>query len=87
MPIPKEENWFAKEHSLIDHFVVLYSGNMGRCHDTDTLFEAALKLKDKPILFVCIGGGAKRSALNLYSRILRQQAICPWSVLPLGWTI
>lgn len=64
VPIPKEENWFAKEHSLIDHFVVLYSGNMGRCHDTDTLFEAALKLKDKPILFVCIGGGAKRSALK-----------------------
>jgi glycosyltransferase involved in cell wall biosynthesis len=63
LPLAKKENWFAKEHSLTDSFVVLYSGNMGRCHDTDTLFEAALKLKDEPILFVCIGGGAKRSAL------------------------
>ena len=62
-PLPKKENWFAQEHELIDDFVVLYSGNMGRCHDTDTLFEAALRLKDEPILFVCIGGGAKRIAL------------------------
>ena len=63
VPIPKSDNWFAKKHQLDDKFVVLYSGNMGRCHDIDTLFDTALKLKDEPILFVCIGGGAKRSPL------------------------
>lgn len=63
VPIAKSENWFAKAHELIDPFVVIYSGNMGRCHDIDTLFEAARLLKDEPILFVCIGGGAKREKL------------------------
>ncbi|MEM9089110.1 MAG: glycosyltransferase family 4 protein [Cyanobacteria bacterium P01_F01_bin.53] len=63
MPLEKENNWFAQEHGLVDRFVVLYSGNMGRCHDVDTLFEAAQLLRDEPIVFVCIGGGAKREAL------------------------
>lgn len=63
VPIPKAENWFAQEHELNESFVVLYSGNMGRCHDIDTLFAAARLLKDEPILFVCIGGGAKRETL------------------------
>ncbi|MGD1900503.1 MAG: glycosyltransferase family 4 protein [Phormidesmis sp.] len=63
VPMPKEENWFAREHGLVDKFVVMYSGNMGRCHDIDTLFRAACLLRDEPILFVCVGGGAKRDAL------------------------
>ncbi|MGC1308443.1 MAG: glycosyltransferase family 4 protein [Phormidesmis sp.] len=63
VPISKEDNWFVKEHELTNAFVVLYSGNMGRCHDIDTLLEAAWLLKDEPILFVCIGGGAKREPL------------------------
>ncbi len=62
-PRPKSENWFARQHGLVDKFTVLYSGNMGRCHDIDTIFEAALRLRDKPIQFVCIGGGAKRETL------------------------
>ena len=62
-PIEKNDNWFAQEHDLVDKFTVLYSGNMGRCHDIDTLFEAALKLKDAPVKFVCIGSGAKRETL------------------------
>ncbi|MFK8184193.1 MAG: glycosyltransferase family 4 protein [Phormidesmis sp.] len=64
VPLEKENNWFAKEHNLVDSFVVLYSGNMGRCHDIDTLFETACLLKDEPIVFVCIGGGAKRDSLK-----------------------
>jgi glycosyltransferase involved in cell wall biosynthesis len=63
VPIPKAENWFAQEHGLVDRFTVLYSGNMGRCHDVDTILEAAKQLKDEPIQFVCIGGGAKRKGL------------------------
>lgn len=63
VPIAKRDNWFAKEHELTENFVVLYSGNMGRCHDIDTLFKAAYQLRDEPILFVCIGGGAKRAGL------------------------
>lgn len=57
-PIPKEKNWFVQEHNLEDKFTVLYSGNMGRCHDVDTILETAILLKEEPIQFVFIGGGA-----------------------------
>ncbi|MGB3298515.1 MAG: glycosyltransferase family 4 protein [Phormidesmis sp.] len=63
LPIQKRDNWFAQEHNLVDPFVVMYSGNMGRCHDIDTIFAAAELLKDEPIQFVFIGDGAKRSQL------------------------
>jgi glycosyltransferase involved in cell wall biosynthesis len=63
VPIAKQENWFAWKHNLVKKFTVLYSGNMGRCHDIDTMLEAAKQLQDEPIQFVCIGGGAKRDEL------------------------
>ncbi|OKH10830.1 glycosyltransferase family 4 protein [[Limnothrix rosea] IAM M-220] len=63
-PIEKKENWFAQKHNLVEKFTVLYSGNMGRCHDIDTMFKAALALKDEPIQFVCIGKGAKQDTLK-----------------------
>ena len=63
IPIPKQENWFAQEYNTVEQFTVLYSGNMGRCHDIDTILEAAKLLKDEPIQFLCIGGGAKRKIL------------------------
>ncbi|MEH2242824.1 glycosyltransferase family 4 protein [Nostoc sp.] len=63
VPIAKRENWFAWKYNLVNKFTVLYSGNMGRCHDIDTMLEAAKQLQDEPIQFVCIGGGAKREEL------------------------
>ncbi|MGM3308967.1 glycosyltransferase family 4 protein [Anabaena sp. WFMT] len=60
VPINKENNWFAKKHNLVNKFTVLYSGNMGRCHDIETILETAKQLQDEPIQFVCIGSGAKR---------------------------
>jgi glycosyltransferase involved in cell wall biosynthesis len=59
-PLPKAENWFAQEHDLVDRFTVLYSGNMGRCHDMMTLVSAMDLLKETPIQFVFIGSGEKR---------------------------
>jgi glycosyltransferase involved in cell wall biosynthesis len=63
IPIPKHENWFAWRHGLVKPFTVAYSGNMGRCHDMDTIVKAAILLKDKPIQFVFIGAGAKRQEI------------------------
>lgn len=60
IPRPKPANWFAIEHGLVDKFTVLYSGNMGRCHDLATILQAAALLRDEAIEFVFIGGGAKR---------------------------
>ncbi|ADI66037.1 glycosyltransferase family 4 protein [Trichormus azollae] len=62
VPIAKEINWFAEEHNLVNKFTVLYSGNMGRCHDMDTILETAKQLRNEPIQFVCIGSGAKRKS-------------------------
>ncbi len=60
VPIAKQQNWFAQDFNLVQPFTVLYSGNMGRCHDIDTILEAARLLRNEPIRFVFIGGGAKR---------------------------
>ncbi|MDB9487736.1 glycosyltransferase family 4 protein [Dolichospermum circinale CS-537/01] len=62
VPIAKEKNWFAKKHNLVNKFTVLYSGNMGRCHDLDTILATAQQLQNQPIQFVCIGGGPKRES-------------------------
>ena len=61
-PCLKSENWFAKQYGLDQKFTVLYSGNMGRCHDMKTIMEAVKLLRDHPIQFVFIGNGAKRQA-------------------------
>lgn len=60
VPIAKQENWFAWKYDLVKKFTVLYSGNMGRCHDIETILEAAKLLQDEPVQFVFIGSGAKR---------------------------
>jgi glycosyltransferase involved in cell wall biosynthesis len=62
-PLAKQENWFAQQHQLVEQFTVLYSGNMGRCHDMDTILDAARYLKDEPIQFVFIGSGAQRDVV------------------------
>lgn len=64
VPIAKHQNWFAEAFNLVDTFTVLYSGNMGRCHDMETILAAAKLLKDQPIQFVFIGNGAKREGFR-----------------------
>jgi glycosyltransferase involved in cell wall biosynthesis len=59
-PLAKKDNWFAKKNKLADRFTVMYSGNMGRCHDMETLVNAMIILRDSPIQFVFIGSGDKR---------------------------
>jgi len=57
--INKQENHFAQQHQLQEIFTVLYSGNLGRMHDIETITEAAKILRDEPMRFVFIGDGAK----------------------------
>ncbi len=58
-PIAKEQNWFAYEYGTHHKFTVLYSGNLGRCHDLDTILGAIKLLKDEEVRFVFIGAGVK----------------------------
>ncbi|PSB01776.1 glycosyltransferase family 4 protein [Merismopedia glauca] len=61
-PLPKEKNWFAQKYNLVNKFTVLYSGNLGRCHDLETILEAAQILQHEPVEFVFVGDGAKSSS-------------------------
>ncbi len=65
VPRRKEDNWFCKEHDLIDKMVILYSGNIGLAHDFETIIEAADRLKEfEDIKFLFIGAGGKKEKLE-----------------------
>lgn len=56
------DNPFRKQFGTTGRFAVLYSGNMARFHDMETIMEAAFILKDEPdIVFIFVGGGHKRA--------------------------
>ncbi|MEA5452416.1 EAL domain-containing protein [Leptolyngbya sp. CCNP1308] len=61
-PLAKANNAFAQAQGLTETFTVLYSGNMGRCHDMETIIGAAQGLRDEPVQFLFVGGGPKRDA-------------------------
>ena len=58
-PLAKKQNWFARQHGIDRKFTVMYSGNLGRCHDVETILGTIELLRDEPIQFVFIGAGAK----------------------------
>lgn len=63
--VTKENNWFARKHNLENKFVVMYSGNQGRCHDLVTPIAAAMLLRErKDIIFLIIGGGYQNKRIR-----------------------
>lgn len=63
-PMRRAENPFAKRLGIRDELVVLYSGNLGRFHDLETILEAAKQLESRSdIVFLFIGDGAKKEKL------------------------
>lgn len=64
-PIPKNDNPFVEKWALQDKFVVMYSGNLGKTHPVEILFDLARALKDQDdIFFLIIGGGHKYQKLK-----------------------
>ena len=62
-PLPRK-NAFSVENGLLDHFVVLFTGNMGFVQALDTVIQAANILSEyEDILFVFVGNGAARNSL------------------------
>jgi colanic acid biosynthesis glycosyl transferase WcaI len=62
-PISRD-NAFAREHQLLDKFVVLYAGNVGFSQGLESVLFAARKLAELPdIEFVVVGDGASRERL------------------------
>jgi len=68
-PVPVEKNLFRHQWGLDGKFVVAYSGNLGRVHALDPLLAAAALLRDDPnIVFLFVGAGAQRAALETKAR-------------------
>jgi glycosyltransferase involved in cell wall biosynthesis len=64
-PKPTSASALRSRMNLLDHFIVCYSGNLGRAHEFDTLLGAAEALKGDPtFVFLIIGSGAKMAALK-----------------------
>ena len=78
-PIAKEQNWFACEYGTNHKFTVLYSGNLGRCHDLDTILGAIELLKDEEVQFVFIGAGVKH---ELCRQTVREKGLLNCTFLP-----
>ena len=62
-PLPRE-NEFARQHGLVDGFVVLYGGNIGLSQDWESFMRAAEELARLPIQFVVVGGGVRGAWLE-----------------------
>lgn len=57
--------------SLAGRFVVLYLGNAGYGHEFATIMEAAEQLRDEPISFLFVGGGAMRTWIQREAKCRR----------------
>ena len=63
MPGPRD-NPFARQHELVDKFVVLHAGNIGLSQDLEIVLHAAEQLRDRQdIVFVLVGEGSKKRDL------------------------
>lgn len=68
VPMPRENPW-AREHDLVDRFVVMHSGNVGHAQNLDTLLEAAAELDDlEQLRVLVIGTGARVSHVTELAR-------------------
>ncbi|HEY5100433.1 MAG TPA: glycosyltransferase family 4 protein [Gaiellaceae bacterium] len=75
VPQPRENAW-AREHDLVDRFVVMHSGNVGHPQNLDVLIRAATFLRDlDDLAIVIVGGGARRAELMELAERLEVDAV------------
>jgi glycosyltransferase involved in cell wall biosynthesis len=65
-PISKEANPFFESHSVLKgKFIALYSGNLGRFQDFETILKTAEAMReDQHVQFVIVGDGARKAWLS-----------------------
>lgn len=79
-PLPKGENWFARQYGQIGKTTVLYSGNMGNTHDIESILATAILLAGEPdIHFLFIGEGPK---LNIVEKAINDNQLQNITLLP-----
>ena len=59
------------QYDLDDRFVVSYIGTIGMAHRADILLEAAQSCQDPDVVFMVVGAGAKRAALEERTKELK----------------
>jgi glycosyltransferase involved in cell wall biosynthesis len=62
--IDHPNNPFRQALGLEGDFVVVYSGNIGLAHEFDTLLDAAADLRGHHVVFLLIGDGPRRAAVQ-----------------------
>jgi glycosyltransferase involved in cell wall biosynthesis len=79
-PRPKRATNFASRHELRDHFVLMYSGNLGLYYNFETLLDAAELLCDEPFKLVLIGAGGRKAwiADQIRERKLSNTLLLPY---------
>lgn len=84
----KRDNQFAREHGLVNRFVVSYAGTMGWAQDMDTIVASAAHLRSQSdILYLLVGDGVEKERAIAKSLELGLDNIVwlpmqPWSVYP-----
>jgi len=64
-PLLAADNPLRADWGLAGRFVVGYSGNLGRVHDSSAIIDAAHRLRnDSSVVFLFIGGGKESDALR-----------------------
>jgi glycosyltransferase involved in cell wall biosynthesis len=65
-PVTKNENPFSIQHGLVNRLVLLFSGNLGKIYDFQTILKTAALVRQMPgIEFLFIGEGPLRRTLEL----------------------
>ncbi len=79
-PVAKDKNAFAKKYGQVEKLTVMYSGNLGKTHDIETILAAAKEMiKYDAIHFMIIGEGAKK---KLVEKAKYQDGLDNLTVLP-----
>ncbi|MDP7039598.1 MAG: glycosyltransferase family 4 protein, partial [Myxococcota bacterium] len=61
----KESNSILKELELVEQFIFLYAGNMGRTHDIESIADLAAEMRSfENVHFLFVGFGAKKEWLE-----------------------
>jgi glycosyltransferase involved in cell wall biosynthesis len=60
-----KDNPFAREHDLVNKFVVMHSGNVGMSQDVDALLDVAALVTDlTDVVIAIVGEGARKAFLQ-----------------------
>jgi len=65
---------------LQDKFIIMYSGNLGKTHNIETLVSLAEILKDESYYILIIGGGTQFTSIQalIEQKKLKNIKLLPW---------